>query len=59
MLPTMGDVKGEMDPMQFVEVKIENIAETDDASTSSEVHGTELGEFEEGRYVRHVCTSFQ
>ena len=45
----MGDMKGEMDEMKFLDVKIENIAETDDASTSSEVRGTELGEFEEMR----------
>ena len=45
----MGDMKGEMDEMEFVDVKIENIAETDDASTSSEVRVTELGEFEEVR----------
>ena len=35
--------------MEFVEVKIENIAETDDGNTSSEVRGTELAEFEEMR----------
>ena len=49
MLPRIGEVKGEMDEMEFVDVKIENIAETDAASTSSEVRGTELAEFEEMR----------
>ena len=38
----MEDVKREMDEMEFVDVKIENIAETDDLSTSSEVHVTEV-----------------
>ena len=45
MLPRIGEVKGEIDEMEFIDVKIENIAETDAASTSSEVRGTELGEF--------------
>ena len=45
----MGDVKVEIRDMEFVDVKIENIAETDDASTSSEVRVTELEEFEEVR----------
>ena len=38
----MGDVKREIEEMEFVNVKIENIAETDDASTSSEVRVTEV-----------------
>ena len=38
----MGDVKREIEEMEFVDVKIENIAETDDASTSSEVRVTEV-----------------
>jgi len=49
------DVKREMGEMEFVDVKIENIAETDDVSTSSEVHVTEVrrhdsrGQFEDTR----------
>ena len=35
----IGDMKGEK---EFGDVKIENIAETDDASTSSEVRVTEM-----------------
>ena len=38
----MGDVKREIEEMEFVDVKIENISETEDASTSSEVHLTEV-----------------
>ena len=38
----MEDVKRELEEMEFVDVKIENIAETDDASTSSEVRVTEV-----------------
>ena len=38
----MEDVKEEVDEMEFVDVKIENITDTDDASTSSEVRVTEV-----------------
>ena len=38
----MGDVKREIEEMEFVDVKIENIAETEDASTSSEGPVTEV-----------------
>ena len=30
------------DPMDFVDVKMENIDETDGKDTSSEIHGTEM-----------------
>ena len=38
----MGDVKREIEEMEFVDVKIENITETDCVSTSSEVRVTEV-----------------